>query len=110
MKKIDVGGKTKDAVQILRRRCPGKMGVPIGIAGSAHTEIAQLLCAVRKQRGLTQAQLAKLVGTNQSLVSYYENVDYQGHTISMLVRIAYALDYRLGVCLWRPSDGARCEV
>lgn len=106
-----MGTETKDAVQILKRRFPGKTAVPTGVAGSVHAKIAQHLRVLRKQCGLTQLQLAKRVGTSQRCITRYEDVDYRGHTISVLSRIAYALgERRVGVYLWRPNDGRRHEV
>jgi transcriptional regulator with XRE-family HTH domain len=37
------------------------------------TSFGQRLVAVRKARGLTQVQLARLAGTTQRAISYYEN-------------------------------------
>ena len=47
--------------------------------------------------GLTQAELAQLVGTTQSVISRLEDADYEGHSLSMLQRIADALHQRLEV-------------
>ena len=57
------------------------------------TKIFQL----RKQRGLTQKELAKQVGTTATVISRLENADYAGHSVSMLKRIADALDAKLTV-------------
>ena len=44
---------------------------------------------------MTQKQLAELVGTTQSVISRLEDADYEGHSLSMVNRIAKALDRRL---------------
>jgi predicted transcriptional regulator len=49
------------------------------------------------QAGLSQAQLAKLVGTTQSVISRLEDADYNGHSLNMLSRIAQALHCRVEV-------------
>jgi len=41
------------------------------------SNFGQRLATLRKDRGLTQVQLAEAIGSNQRLVSYYENIaDY----------------------------------
>jgi DNA-binding XRE family transcriptional regulator len=57
-----------------------------------HAEVAEVLYAVRTAAGLTQAQLAKAAGTTQQVISQLEDADYQGHSLSMLRRIAAALN------------------
>lgn len=50
---------------------------------------------MRTEAGLTQSQLAELVGTTQSVISRLEDSDYDGHSLSMLHRIADALEKKL---------------
>jgi transcriptional regulator with XRE-family HTH domain len=38
------------------------------------SDFGRRLAALRKERGLTQIQLAEAIGSNQRLLSYYENV------------------------------------
>jgi transcriptional regulator with XRE-family HTH domain len=41
------------------------------------SDFGQRLAAIRRERGFTQVQLAEAIGSNQRLLSYYENVaDY----------------------------------
>jgi DNA-binding XRE family transcriptional regulator len=58
-------------------------------------EIAQQLYDLRMEAGYTQEKLAKLVGTTPSVISRLENADYEGHSLSMLKRIAAALGKRI---------------
>jgi DNA-binding XRE family transcriptional regulator len=60
-------------------------------------EIAQMIYDARTAARLTQAQLAKLVGTTQSAISRLEDADYRGHSLPMLQRIGKALHKRLEV-------------
>jgi ribosome-binding protein aMBF1 (putative translation factor) len=60
---------------------------------------AEMILAARERAELTQAQLAKLVGTTQSVISRLEDADYEGRSLTMLQRIADALDHRLEVRL-----------
>jgi len=68
--------------------------------------VAQLIYQARTEAGLTQARLARLVGTRQSVVSRLEDADYEGHSLSMLRRIAEALGKRLEVRFVDPSNRA----
>ena len=65
-----------------------------------HAEVAQLIYDRRVAAGLTQKQLATLVGTTQSVISRLEHADYDGHSLTMLQRIASARS------AYRHRDGA----
>ena len=60
-------------------------------------QVARSIYRMRIDAGLTQKQLAELVGTTQSVISRLEDADYEGHSISMVSRIAMALDRRVEV-------------
>ena len=60
-------------------------------------DIAELIYTLRTQAGLSQKQLADLVGTTQSVISRLENSDYNGHSLAMLTRIGTALHHRVDV-------------
>jgi ribosome-binding protein aMBF1 (putative translation factor) len=64
---------------------------------SAH--IARLIYQARTEAGLTQERLAKLVGTRQPVIARLENSEYRGHSLSMLSRIAKALNHELEIRL-----------
>jgi predicted XRE-type DNA-binding protein len=61
--------------------------------------VAWQIHALRKARGLTQRQLAELVGTKQPVIARLEDADYEGHSLSMLSRIAEALGCSVTVTL-----------
>lgn len=61
--------------------------------------VAQIIYDGRTKAGLTQSQLAKLVGTKQPVISQLEDADYRGHSLTMLRRIAEALGKRLEIRL-----------
>jgi ribosome-binding protein aMBF1 (putative translation factor) len=88
-----------DAVGILRRRyVDGDVRREAGVAREhANAEVAQLIYDRRIAAGLTQKQLARLVGTTQSVISRLEDADYDGHSLSMLQRIATALGQRITI-------------
>ena len=59
--------------------------------------IARTIYKLRTKAKLTQRELAVLVGTSTSVISRLEDDDYEGHSLSMLRRIARALNRRLDV-------------
>lgn len=62
-----------------------------------NAEVAQLIYDARTKANLTQKDLAKLVGTTQSVIARLEDADYEGHSLSMLNRIAAVLERRVEV-------------
>jgi len=90
--------KTTDAVKILNRMI-GEDSHLRQLANEAvvNAEVAQLIHDVRSKAKLTQKQLAELVGTTQSVIARLEDADYEGHSLSMLQRIAAAVNKRLEV-------------
>ena len=90
---------TNDAVDILHRRY--YEGHPDRLASleeeRANLDIACKIYDLRNKAGLTQKELAKLVGTTSSVISRLEDADYEGHSLSMLRRIAAALDKRVEI-------------
>jgi transcriptional regulator with XRE-family HTH domain len=60
-----------------------------------NAEIAHTIASLRQEAGLTQKQLADKIGTTQSVISRLEDADYEGHSLSMLNRIAEALGQTL---------------
>ena len=88
-----------DAVEILRRRyIDGDVGRAADVERErTNAEVAQLIYDRRIAAGLTQKQLAKLVGTTQSVISRLEDADYDGHSLTMLQRVAGALGQRLTI-------------
>jgi ribosome-binding protein aMBF1 (putative translation factor) len=93
------GRMTSDALEIIDRQVIGDDPALRKEIKQAEfdLEVAQLIYDARTAAGLTQAALAKLVGTNQSVISRLEDADYEGHSLSMLRRIADALDRRLEI-------------
>ena len=61
------------------------------------SEIAAQIYQLRKQAGLSQKQLAKLIGTKQPVISRLEEADYKGHSLEMLRKIAVALHCKVKV-------------
>ena len=90
---------TSDGLAILDRRHfhgrPARLRALADAKLNAH--IAQEIYALRTKAGLTQKQLARLVGTTDSVISRLEDADYTGHSLKMLQRISAALNLRLKI-------------
>jgi len=63
----------------------------------ANREVAQKIFQLRQDSGLSQAELARRVGTTQSVISRLEDADYEGHSLAMLNRIAAAVERRVEI-------------
>ena len=90
---------TTDAVEILHRRYfEGKPEMLAALEeAKTNDEVARKIYELRTKAGLSQRQLAKLVGTTASVICMLEDADYEGHSLSMLRRIAAALDKRVEI-------------
>src|SRR4051812_12147474 len=60
----------------------------------ADAEIAGKIHELRTGAGLSQRELAARIGTTASVICRLEDADYEGHSMSMLRRIAAALGCR----------------
>jgi len=97
--------KTSNAVRILHRRY---VGDDVERKASlekerVNAEVARTIYELREQAGLSQKELADRVDTTQSVISRLEDADYDGHSLSMLNRIAKALNQRVQVVM-RPKE------
>jgi len=90
---------TTDAIEIIHERY--FRGKPAMMAmleeARANDEVARKIYNLRTSAGLTQRQLAKLVGTTASVISRLEDADYEGHSLAMLNRIAAAANKRVKI-------------
>ncbi len=90
--------KTSDAVDILKRRYGKTKKAREALEEArAGADIARRIYKLRTDAGLSQAQLAKLVGTSRTVITRLEDDDYDGHSLSMLRRIAAALNKRVEI-------------
>lgn len=89
---------TNDALKIIRRSIADDPELQELVKeASINAQVSLIIYDVRKQAGLTQQQLANLIGTTQSVIARLEDADYEGHSLSMLARIAAALDRKLEI-------------
>ena len=67
-------------------------------------DVALQLAALRKESGLSQKELAKRVGTSQQQISRLESLSYEGHSLSMLRRVAEVLGATVHVEIEKRKD------
>ena len=60
-------------------------------------DVALQIAALRQEAGLSQKELAKLLKTSQQQISRLESPGYEGHSLSMLRRVAEVLHARVRV-------------
>jgi len=88
--------KTKDALKILERVTGNNAAIKTGIAAArTNLEVAQMIYDARIKAGLSQSELAALIGSRQPVIARLEDAGYHGHSLTMLQRIAAALEQRL---------------
>ena len=90
---------TTDALEILYNRY--YKGKPERIAeleeARVNDDVARQVRELREEAGLSQQELAEIVGTTASVICRLEDADYEGHSLSMLNRIASAFDKRIKI-------------
>jgi transcriptional regulator with XRE-family HTH domain len=62
-------------------------------------DIALQLAALRQARGLTQKQVAEMLGTKQQAIARLEDPAYTGHSLSMVRKYVEALGASLDVTI-----------
>jgi ribosome-binding protein aMBF1 (putative translation factor) len=100
--------KTTDAVAILDQMAgEGPELRRLTEEARINAAVAQLIYAARNKAGLSQAELARRIGTKQSVISRLEDADYEGHSLSMLHRIAAALGQCVEIRFLPPAKAGR---
>lgn len=66
-------------------------------------DVALQIAALREKAGLSQKDLARKLKTSQQQISRIESPSYEGHSLSMLRRVARALKARVRVVI-EPED------
>lgn len=89
--------KTSDALRILGRDDDPKLRAAIE-EQVVRSQVAEMVLAAREARHLTQADLAKLMGTRQSVISRIEDADDDGSvTVATLTRLFSVLKMNLAL-------------
>jgi len=88
--------KTRSALKILEHVTGSNQAIKAGIAEArVDLDVAQMIYDARTKAGLSQSELATLIGSKQPVIARLEDGDYEGHSLTMLRRIASALEQRL---------------
>ena len=92
--------KTTSAIEILRDH----VGQDAELENLVREEqikfdIGCLIRELREDSGLTQAQLAEIVGTSQAQISRTEDADYEGSKLATIVSIAEALQETMTIVI-----------
>lgn len=90
---------TTDATRILHRKyyVGNRKRIADLEEARAGAEVARKIYELRTRAGLTQKELADLVGTTASVICRLEDDDYRGHSLSMLRRVAAAVGKRVQI-------------
>ncbi len=67
-------------------------------------KVAMDIYEMRITAGMTQAALAALIGTKPSVISRLEDVEYRGHSLTMLEKIGRALGYDMDIQWHKTED------
>jgi transcriptional regulator with XRE-family HTH domain len=73
-------------------------------------DIALQLAALREKAGLSQKQLARRLKTSQQNISRLESPQYEGHSLSMLRKVARVLHARVRVVLESEPPNAPAQL
>jgi transcriptional regulator with XRE-family HTH domain len=101
---------TRDFGKVLERRIAADPKLAAAVAREdLNVHVAMAIYDARTAAGLTQAQLAKRIGTQQSVIARLENADYRGHSLVMLQKVAEATGRRLEVTM-RPIEAKQAKA
>lgn len=70
----------------------------------ADANVATSIHELRTAAGLSQRELAARIGTTASVICRLEDADYDGHSLSMLRRIADAVGHRVEIRFLPPAS------
>ncbi|MEK6262782.1 MAG: helix-turn-helix transcriptional regulator [Planctomycetota bacterium] len=99
--------KTRDFASYIRKQLQSDPDLASAVANeSFNANVAIQIHDARTASGLTQKELADRIGSHQSVIARLEDADYDGHSLSMLRRLAEALDCTLAVELFPKQSTA----
>lgn len=95
--------RTRNFADVIRRKLAKSPDLTDAVERERfNADIAAQIFEARKAAGLTQAQLAVRIGSQQSVIARLEDADYDSHSLTMLKRIAEALGKRVSVNFHSP--------
>ena len=97
-KKKNTGKGSTDGLAIIDRKFfKSKTKQALLEQGRADDEVGRKIFELRTKAGISQRELAKMVGTTASVICRLEDADYEGHSLPMLRRVATALNKRVEI-------------
>ena len=100
--------KTTDAVEIMEDMIGDDRQLREMYAeAQINAHVAQLIYDARTEAGLTQTQLANLIGTKSSVIASLEEADYEENSLIMLNRIASVLQRKVIIDLAPQHTGVQ---
>ena len=100
--------KTRDAMKIIDKMVGDDAELRQMIADArVSSQVAQMVYDARMSAGLSQKELADLVGTGQSAIARLEDADYEGHSLTMLQRVAEAVNCHVQLSIVPNDDAER---
>ncbi len=103
-------GNTRDYGRIIRERIDADPKLADEVdEEDFNAEVAVMIYEARVAVGLTQKDLAELIGTHQSVIARLEDADYSGHSLPMLRKIAAATHRRLRLDMFPEDVGCFTE-
>ena len=100
--------KTRDAMKIIDKMVGEDAELRQLIADArVSSQVAQMVYDARSEAGLSQKELAELVGTGQSAIARLEDADYDGHSLSMLQRVAEAVNCHIELSIVPNNEAER---
>src|SRR6266481_9263436 len=73
-------------------------------------DVALQIAALREQAGLSQKDLARKLKTSQQQISRLESPSYEGHSLSMLRRVAKVLSAKVRVVFEPEAETHACRL
>jgi|GEM_PF-894013 transcriptional regulator with XRE-family HTH domain len=89
---------TKNLQELIDDRIKNKNNLRTYYRGEAFFRLADTFLLLRKQRGLTQAKLASLAGTTQTVISRFENASVKP-SLETIIKLAEAMDATVDIQL-----------
>jgi transcriptional regulator with XRE-family HTH domain len=106
--------KTRDFTEVIRRQLASDPVLAEMVEEEAiNARIATLIYEARTEEGLTQQELASRIGSHQPVIARLEDADYDGHSLTMLKKIARATGRRLNIdlyCVEEPKMNTQLQL
>lgn len=104
--------RTRDFAKVVRKKIQSDPALAKAVEDDLfNVNIAMQIYDARTRAGMTQEAVAKAIDSKQSVIARMEDADYRGHSLTVLRKIADAVNCTLFV-EFRPKvvSGESCEA